>query len=163
MLNLPPPTSPHGWRTNAVAAACGVTKRQLQWWDENGYISPFLVHHTRYFNRREIYKVWAFSRLLQSGMPRSLSKRVFLAWCESHVNTERDHANLAVWAVVQVSGRSETISFQSGTDLRFRPVGSLHLWIVWLGHPATLQRDELPPKLETGHAAPAEPARAAAH
>lgn len=48
---------PDGALTSSqVAACCGVSLRNLQWWDERGIISPAQVGHMRYYTAKEAAK-----------------------------------------------------------------------------------------------------------
>ncbi len=51
-----------------VAALTGVSLRQLQWWDEQGVVSPMQRAHRRLYRRSEVLEVALIAGLRQKGM-----------------------------------------------------------------------------------------------
>jgi DNA-binding transcriptional MerR regulator len=51
--------------TNEVAQATGATLRQLQWWDERGYIPVRIVGHRRDWDQRDVRIALILQRLEQ--------------------------------------------------------------------------------------------------
>ena len=54
--------------TARVAEQCGVTLRQLQWWDEQGYLTPVQIGHTRMYSPEQIDHVRKIAALRKAGV-----------------------------------------------------------------------------------------------
>lgn len=68
-----------------VFTLTGVSLRQLQWWDEQGVVSPLQVGHRRLYNTLEILQVSLIMGLRRKGI--SLQKiRRLLSQLEEEVN-----------------------------------------------------------------------------
>lgn len=68
----------------SVSQKCDVSLRQLQWWDEQGIVSPIQIDHKRMYTDAELEKVRRIARLSKAGIqPRKAKK--YLAWKYSAV------------------------------------------------------------------------------
>jgi DNA-binding transcriptional MerR regulator len=50
-----------GYNSSDVARICGVSLRQLQWWDERNVVSPRQDGHKRIYSREEVVEISATS------------------------------------------------------------------------------------------------------
>lgn len=71
---------PVGCYTTAQAAriAC-VTARQLQWWDEQGILSPCQVEHRRVYAPRQVMGAMLFRELQTRGFSLAAIRKVWLS------------------------------------------------------------------------------------
>jgi DNA-binding transcriptional MerR regulator len=54
--------------TKEVAKRTGATLRQLQWWDERGYVSPKIVGHSREYTDAQVAIIKRAAILRQAGI-----------------------------------------------------------------------------------------------
>ena len=66
------------YRSREVAEVTGVTLRQLQWWDEQGLVSPMQTGHCRLYTGFEVQQVVLIKSLRNKGM----SLRKIRPWLE---------------------------------------------------------------------------------
>ncbi|MGA2197527.1 MAG: MerR family transcriptional regulator, partial [Bryobacteraceae bacterium] len=60
-----PAASPEeqGYNSTDVARICGVTLRQLQWWDERNVVSPRQDGHKRVYKSEEVVEISVIAEL----------------------------------------------------------------------------------------------------
>lgn len=54
--------------TKQVSKLCGVTLRELQWWDEQGIVTPAIDGHKRIYTDAEVETVRRIQRLRKAGI-----------------------------------------------------------------------------------------------
>ena len=59
-----------------VCALLGVTLRQLQWWDERGYVKPLQVGHARHYSCQHILRAAIITELHRQRVRQSAVKSV---------------------------------------------------------------------------------------
>lgn len=65
------------WGVGEVAVATGLSLRQLQWWDERGYLSPPQVLHQRRYSKVHVECAFILQRLRDLGFnPKPASKLI---------------------------------------------------------------------------------------
>jgi DNA-binding transcriptional MerR regulator len=65
--------------TEAVSKACGVSLRELQYWDEQGVLCPIHVGHKRMYTDAEVKQVRRIARLTRAGV-QVCRARKYLKW-----------------------------------------------------------------------------------
>lgn len=68
-----------------VATLTGVSLRQLQWWDEQGVVTPLQIGHRRLYNTREVLQVSLIMGLRKKGISLQKIRRI-LAKLSPEVN-----------------------------------------------------------------------------
>ena len=68
----------------AVSQTCDVSLRQLQWWDEQGIVSPIIIDHKRMYTDAELEKVRRLGQLSRAGVQVHRAKQ-YLKWEYSDV------------------------------------------------------------------------------
>ena len=53
----------HGFNSRDVARICGVSLRQLQWWDERNVVSPRQDGHKRVYMPEEVVEISVIAEL----------------------------------------------------------------------------------------------------
>jgi DNA-binding transcriptional MerR regulator len=73
-----PSTSPgaEGFNSSDVARICGVSLRQLQWWDERNVVSPRQDGHKRVYAREEVVEISVIAELRRKGFSLQKIRRV---------------------------------------------------------------------------------------
>lgn len=71
----PPPDAP-GYNSSEVARICGVSLRQLQWWDERNVVSPRQDGHKRVYMRQEVVEISVIAELRRKGFSLQKIRRV---------------------------------------------------------------------------------------
>src|SRR5206468_3981336 len=74
----PVPTSPdeQGYNSTQVARICGVSLRQLQWWDERNVVSPRQDGHKRVYTPPEVVEISVIAELRRKGFSLQKIRRV---------------------------------------------------------------------------------------
>src|SRR5260370_11583012 len=67
-----PASSPEaqGYNSSDVARICGVSLRQLQWWDERNAVSPRQDGHKRIYMAEEVVEISLIAELRRKGFSR---------------------------------------------------------------------------------------------
>jgi DNA-binding transcriptional MerR regulator len=78
-----------------VSRECGVSLRQLQWWDEQGIISPKIERGNRGYSRSDIALVAVVAKLRRCGYSMQSVRRV--------IGQFKRRASAAAFAIVQES------------------------------------------------------------
>ena len=75
---LRPPSSPEvqGYNSSEVARICGVSLRQLQWWDERSVVSPRQDGHKRIYMPEEVVEISVIAELRRKGFSLQKIRRV---------------------------------------------------------------------------------------
>ena len=75
---LRPPSSPdtQGYNSSEVAHICGVSLRQLQWWDERNVVSPRQDGHKRIYMTEEVVEISVIAELRRKGFSLQKIRRV---------------------------------------------------------------------------------------
>jgi DNA-binding transcriptional MerR regulator len=73
-----PPASPEaqGFNSSDVARICGVSLRQLQWWDERNVVSPRQDGHKRIYMPEEVVEISVIAELRRKGFSLQKIRRV---------------------------------------------------------------------------------------
>src|SRR5271157_3270448 len=69
-------TEEHGFNSSDVARICGVSLRQLQWWDERNVVSPRQDGHKRVYMREEVVEISVIAELRRKGFSLQNIRRV---------------------------------------------------------------------------------------
>jgi DNA-binding transcriptional MerR regulator len=74
----PPASSPeeNGFNSSEVARMCGVSLRQLQWWDERNVVSPRQDGHKRIYMQAEVVEISVIAELRRKGFSLQKIRRV---------------------------------------------------------------------------------------
>lgn len=65
-----------GFNSSDVARICGVSLRQLQWWDERKVVSPRQDGHKRIYMREEVVEISVIAELRRKGFSLQKIRRV---------------------------------------------------------------------------------------
>src|SRR6266545_8334875 len=73
-----PVSSPEaqGYNSSDVARICGVSLRQLQWWDERNVVSPRQDGHKRIYQPQEVVEISVIAELRRKGFSLQKIRRV---------------------------------------------------------------------------------------
>jgi len=73
-----PASSPEteGYNSSDVARICGVSLRQLQWWDERNVVSPRQDGHKRIYMAAEVVEISVIAELRRKGFSLQKIRRV---------------------------------------------------------------------------------------
>ena len=73
-----PVSSPEaqGFNSSEVARICGVSLRQLQWWDERSVVSPRQDGHKRIYMTEEVVEISVIAELRRKGFSLQKIRRV---------------------------------------------------------------------------------------
>ncbi len=71
-----PPTDAQGYNSSEVARICGVSLRQLQWWDERHVVSPRQNGHKRIYLTEEVVEISVIAELRRKGFSLQKIRRV---------------------------------------------------------------------------------------
>src|SRR2546422_7176244 len=66
----------HGFNSSDVARICGVSLRQLQWWDERNVVSPRQDGHKRVYSPAEVVEISVIAELRRKGFSLQKIRRV---------------------------------------------------------------------------------------
>src|SRR6266536_3587040 len=66
----------HGFNSSDVARICGVSLRQLQWWDERNVVSPRQDGHKRIYMAEEFVEISVIAELRRKGFSLQKIRRV---------------------------------------------------------------------------------------
>jgi DNA-binding transcriptional MerR regulator len=69
-------TEEQGFNSSDVARICGVSLRQLQWWDERNVVSPRQDGHKRVYMREEVVEISVIAELRRKGFSLQKIRRV---------------------------------------------------------------------------------------
>jgi DNA-binding transcriptional MerR regulator len=72
----PVSTDSDGFNSSDVAKICGVSLRQLQWWDERSVVSPRQDGHKRIYSREEVVEISVIAELRRKGFSLQKIRRV---------------------------------------------------------------------------------------
>jgi DNA-binding transcriptional MerR regulator len=67
---------PQGYNSSEVARICGVSLRQLQWWDERNVVSPRQDGHKRVYMTEEVVEISVIAELRRKGFSLQKIRRV---------------------------------------------------------------------------------------
>src|SRR5271165_4265833 len=65
-----------GFNSTEVARICGVSLRQLQWWDERNVVSPRQDGHKRIYMPQEVVEISVIAELRRKGFSLQKIRRV---------------------------------------------------------------------------------------
>ena len=65
-----------GYNSSDVARLCGVSLRQLQWWDERNVVSPRQDGHKRVYSPAEVVEISVIAELRRKGFSLQKIRRV---------------------------------------------------------------------------------------
>ena len=73
-----PPAGPEaqGYNSSEVSRICGVSLRQLQWWDERSVVSPRQDGHKRIYMTEEVVEISVIAELRRKGFSLQKIRRV---------------------------------------------------------------------------------------
>ena len=66
----------YGYNSSEVARLCGVSLRQLQWWDERNVVSPRQDGHKRIYMAEEVVEISVIAELRRKGFSLQKIRRV---------------------------------------------------------------------------------------
>src|SRR5215468_10509088 len=69
-------SDPSGYNSSEVARICGVSLRQLQWWDERHVVSPRQDGHKRVYMAEEVVEISVIAELRRKGFSLQKIRRV---------------------------------------------------------------------------------------
>jgi len=69
-------SSETGYNSSEVARICGVSLRQLQWWDERNVVSPRQDGHKRIYMPEEVVEISVIAELRRKGFSLQKIRRV---------------------------------------------------------------------------------------
>jgi DNA-binding transcriptional MerR regulator len=69
-------SEPEGYNSSDVARICGVSLRQLQWWDERNVVSPRQDGHKRIYMPEEVVEISVIAELRRKGFSLQKIRRV---------------------------------------------------------------------------------------
>jgi DNA-binding transcriptional MerR regulator len=72
----PAAPSETGYNSSEVARICGVSLRQLQWWDERSVVSPRQDGHKRIYMPEEVVEISVIAELRRKGFSLQKIRRV---------------------------------------------------------------------------------------
>lgn len=72
----PSPSEAQGYNSSEVARICGVSLRQLQWWDERNVVSPRQDGHKRVYMPEEVVEISVIAELRRKGFSLQKIRRV---------------------------------------------------------------------------------------
>lgn len=75
-LRLPTAGDAPGYNSSEVARICGVSLRQLQWWDERSVVSPRQDGHKRIYMPEEVVEISVIAELRRKGFSLQKIRRV---------------------------------------------------------------------------------------
>lgn len=70
------PSEAQGYNSSDVARICGVSLRQLQWWDERNVVSPRQDGHKRIYMPEEVVEISVIAELRRKGFSLQKIRRV---------------------------------------------------------------------------------------
>ena len=70
------PQTAEGYASSDVARICGVSLRQLQWWDERNVVSPRQDGHKRIYAPQEVVEISVIAELRRKGFSLQKIRRV---------------------------------------------------------------------------------------
>jgi len=70
------PPEAQGYTSSDVARICGVSLRQLQWWDERSVVSPRQDGHKRVYMAEEVLEISVIAELRRKGFSLQKIRRV---------------------------------------------------------------------------------------
>ena len=73
---LKSPNPPEVFSSLEVAVITGVSLRQLQWWDEQGIVTPMQKGHRRLYRMREMVEVALITELRRKGISLQKTRKV---------------------------------------------------------------------------------------
>src|SRR5689334_20239352 len=71
-----PASEEQGFNSSEVARLCGVSLRQLQWWDERNVVSPRQDGHKRIYSPEEVVEISVIAELRRKGFSLQKIRRV---------------------------------------------------------------------------------------
>jgi DNA-binding transcriptional MerR regulator len=71
-----PPLDTPGYNSSEVARICGVSLRQLQWWDERHVVSPRQAGHKRVYMTEEVLEISVIAELRRKKFSLQKIRRV---------------------------------------------------------------------------------------
>jgi DNA-binding transcriptional MerR regulator len=71
-----PAADGEGFNSSEVARICGVSLRQLQWWDERNVVSPRQDGHKRIYMAEEVVEISVIAELRRKGFSLQKIRRV---------------------------------------------------------------------------------------
>ena len=75
-VKIATPADGEGFSSLDVSKASGVSLRQLQWWDEQGVVSPTHSGHRRLYQQEEVIEVAVIAELRRKGFSLQKIRRV---------------------------------------------------------------------------------------
>ena len=75
-LRTPSAPEEPGYNSSEVARICGVSLRQLQWWDERNVVSPRQDGHKRIYMPEEVVEISVIAELRRKGFSLQKIRRV---------------------------------------------------------------------------------------
>ena len=73
---ISPAPDEQGYNSSDVARICGVSLRQLQWWDERNVVSPRQDGHKRIYSSAEVVEISVIAELRRKGFSLQKIRRV---------------------------------------------------------------------------------------
>ncbi len=108
------PADVQGYNSSEVARICGVTLRQLQWWDERHVVSPRQAGHKRVYMSEEVVEISVIAELRRKGFSLQKIRRV-LRFLQKDMGKRLSEA-LAATASVHLLTDGKSIYLEEAPD-----------------------------------------------
>src|SRR5581483_2443270 len=103
-----------GFNSSEVARICGVSLRQLQWWDERGVVSPRQDGHKRIYLPEEVLEISVIAELRRKGFSLQKIRRV-LRFLQKDMGKRLSEA-LALTAEIHLLTDGKSIYLEEAPD-----------------------------------------------
>lgn len=110
----PLPQTAEGYASSDVARICGVSLRQLQWWDERHVVSPRQDGHRRVYLAEEVVEISVIAELRRKGFSLQKIRRV-LRFLQKDMGKRLSEA-LAAESEVHLLTDGKTIYLEQAPD-----------------------------------------------
>jgi DNA-binding transcriptional MerR regulator len=109
-----PVSEQEGYNSSEVARICGVSLRQLQWWDERSVVSPRQDGHRRIYSSAEVVEISIIAELRRKGFSLQKIRRV-LRFLQKDMG-KRLHEALAAESTVHLLTDGKSIYLEDAPD-----------------------------------------------
>src|ERR1700719_1464245 len=103
-----------GYNSSEVARICGVSLRQLQWWDERNVVAPRQDGHKRVYLTEEVVEISVIAELRRKGFSLQKIRRV-LRFLQKDMGKRMSDA-LAAESEIHLLTDGKTIYLEEASD-----------------------------------------------